>query len=185
MSKWDDRYLREAPLTEPSRLLVEFSGLLPRCGRALDVAAGAGRHSVYLAQRGLAVVAVDGSRQGLERGREPARRRGAHVEWLEADLEQFELPHSKFDVIACFYYRHPTLYPKLARALSPAGLIFCETYTREQLAFPNGPKNPEHLLAPRELICAFRGLEIIFYRETWKLSGVASLVARKPGGVRN
>ncbi len=185
MSKWDDRYLREAPPTEPSKLLVEFSGLLPRIGRALDVAAGAGRHSVYLAQRGLAVIAVDNSREGLERGRELARQRGTEVDWLEANLEQFELPSSVFDVITCFYYRDLRLYPKLTRALTPGGLIFYETYTRGQLLFPTSPRNPEHLLGPQELLRAFRVLEVIFYREVWKSRGVASLVARKPNSATN
>jgi tellurite methyltransferase len=185
MPKWDDRYLREAPPTQPSKLLVEFSGLLPRTGWAFDVAAGAGRHSVYLAERGLFVIAVDNSREGLERGRELARQRGAQVDWLEANLEQFELPSSRFDVITCFYYRDPTLYPKLARALSPGGLIFYETYTREQLLFPTGPRNREHLLGPQELLRGFHGLEVIFYREVWKSRGVASLVARKPSSAPN
>ncbi|PYV15980.1 MAG: SAM-dependent methyltransferase [Acidobacteria bacterium] len=180
MSKWDDRYRSEAPPTQPSKLLVEFCSLLPTGGRALDVAAGGGRHSVYLAQHGLATTAVDLSREGLERGRELARQEHVHVDWVVADLEQFEIPSSQFDVITCFFYRDPALYPRLSAALRPGGLIFYETYTREPLAFSNSPRNPEHLAARQELLRTFRALEVIFYREVWKSRGVASLVARRP-----
>lgn len=182
MPNWDERYLLEPPPAEPSRLMIEFSGLLPRNGLGLDVASGAGRHAVYLAERGLTVIAVDRSAEGLKRGGELARERSAMVEWVEADLEQFELPASRFNVICCFYYRQPSLYAKLAQALRPGGILFYETYTREQLVFPNGPRNPEHLLAPLELARAFRSLEVVFYREVWKSRGVASLVARRPDG---
>ena len=176
---WDGRWGSVEAPREPRSLLVQFSALLPRRGRALDVAAGAGRNSVYLAARGLSVVAVDRSRAGLERGKALARDNCVRIHWVQADLENFVLPPSSFDVITCFYYRDPALYPRWGTALRPGGLIFYETYTRDQSRFGCGPRNPAHLLEPGELLDAFRALDVVFYHEFWKGRGAASLVARK------
>ena len=45
--------------TPPTDWLLANEDLLPRSGRALDVACGRGRHAFWLAERGLAVDAVD------------------------------------------------------------------------------------------------------------------------------
>jgi tellurite methyltransferase len=176
---WDARWCSVEAPREPASLLVQFSALLPPHGRALDVAAGAGRNCVYLAACGLSVVAVDRSRAGLERGKGLAREKGVRIHWVLADLENFVLPPSSFDVITCFYYRDPALYPTMRAALRPGGLIFYETYTLEQSRFAAGPRNPAHLLEPGELLGAFCVLDVVFYHESWKGRGLASLVARK------
>jgi tellurite methyltransferase len=167
-------------LREPAELLTGFASLLPSSGRALDLACGAGRHSLFLAGRGLRVVAVDRSLAALEEGRELARLRGLRVDWVRADLENFPLPTEAFDFIVCFYYRDPALYTRLRAALRPGGLIVYETYTREQVCFSSGPRNPAHLLEPGELLDAFNGWDVIFYHETRVARGVARVVARKP-----
>jgi tellurite methyltransferase len=167
-------------LRAPAEILTRFASQIPPGKRALDVACGAGRHSLFLAGRGLRVVAVDRSPAALEEGRELARLRGLRVNWVRADLESFPLPTEAFDVIVCFYYRDPGLYAGLRAALRPGGLIVYETYTREQLRFSSGPRNPAHLLEPGELLDAFGGWDVIFYHETRLKRGVACIVARKP-----
>jgi len=177
---WDERYRSKPAAVEPSELLVAFAEHLPARGRALDVACGAGRNSVFLAERGLWVVAVDTSRQALEQGRELTRQHGVHVSWVQADLRNHPLTPGGFDVVACFYYRDRALYTTLRAALRPGGLLVYETYTEEQLRFSTGPKNPDYLLKPHELLEVFRDWRLIYYRETWRERGVASVVARKP-----
>jgi tellurite methyltransferase len=167
-------------LRTPAELLTRFASLLPPGGRALDLACGAGRHSLFLAGLGLRVIAIDRSLAALDEGRELARLRGLRVDWVRADLESYPLPTMAFDVIACFYYRDPGLYAPLRAALRPAGLIVYETYTRDQLHFSSGPRNPAHLLAPGELLDAFGGWDVLFYHETRLTKGIAALVARKP-----
>lgn len=167
-------------LRAPAALLTKFASLLPRGGRALDLACGAGRHALLLAGLGLRVVAVDRSATALEEGREQARLQGLRVDWVRSDLENFPLPCGAFDVIVCFYYRDPGLYAPLHAALRPGGLIVYETYTCNQLRFGSGPRNPAHLLGPGELLEAFGDWGVIFYRETRLERGIASIVARKP-----
>jgi SAM-dependent methyltransferase len=179
-TSWDERYRGKPAAVEPSELLVAFAEHLPARGRALDVACGAGRNSVFLAERGLWVVAVDASRQALEKGRELASQRGVRVSWLQADLRNHSLAPGAFDLVACFYYRDRALYASLRAALRPGGLLLYETYTQEQLRFSAGPKNPDHLLKPHELLEVFRDWRLIYYREAWRERGVAWVVARKP-----
>jgi len=180
-ARWEERYRNSSGATAPSELLLRFSNFLPRQGRALDLACGAGRNSVYLADRGLRVVGVERSWAALEKGRELARERRCAVQWNQADLERFWFPPQTFDIIACFYYRDPAIYPWLSAALRPGGLLFYETFTWEQFGSPGRPRNPAHLLRPGELLQAIGDWEVLFYRETWGDRAVAALVARKSG----
>lgn len=181
--------------TEPAELLEQVLAILPR-GRALDLAAGAGRNAVFLATKGWRVLGVDSSRVALEQAENLARERGLAVHWLaslgrgilpkpaglwllEADLERLRLPEAQFELLICFNYLQRSLLPAIERALRPGGMLVYETYTRDQLGFSHGPHNPEYLLRPAELRQAFRGLDILFYREFCTGKGMASLVARK------
>ena len=84
---WNRRH-REKDLAwhlDPNRFLVpEVEGLTP--GRALDLAAGAGRNAVWLATRGWSVTAVDWSDVALDRGRRLAEQQAVEVDWVLADL---------------------------------------------------------------------------------------------------
>ena len=63
-----------------------LAGPLPP-GEAVDLAAGEGRHALWLAGRGWRVTAVDFSAVGLERGREQAAAAGVPgVTWEVADV---------------------------------------------------------------------------------------------------
>ena len=50
--KWNAKYQAEPAPREPSQGLVALDRFLPRNGRALDIAGGAARHGIWLAQRG-------------------------------------------------------------------------------------------------------------------------------------
>jgi SAM-dependent methyltransferase len=65
--------------------LVEGAGALP-AGRALDIGCGTGTQSVYLAQHGWRVTAVDAVDRPLVRARARADAARVDVEWLKADV---------------------------------------------------------------------------------------------------
>jgi SAM-dependent methyltransferase len=70
-----------------------YARLAERLGaeRVLELGAGAGRVSVALARRGLAVTGIELSGAMLERGRVRAGREGVAVEWVAADMRSFDL----------------------------------------------------------------------------------------------
>src|SRR5262245_10009608 len=88
--RWNERYSRgeETYDYRPSPPLPDaVRDLAP--GLALDIACGAGRHSIYLAERGFRVVAVDWAEAGINALMAEARRRGVaeRIEPVVADLE--------------------------------------------------------------------------------------------------
>jgi tellurite methyltransferase len=198
-SDWDakHRLAAEAPPFEPASIVRELLPLLP-VGPALDIACGTGRHALFLAARGQHVRAVDFSSVALDslearacgglnatvrriESLEPAGRPlHGGLELMQADLECTQLPERCYDLILCIQYLQRSLFPQMARALRPDGVLLIETFTRAQLEFQGGPRNPEYLLETGELREAFPDLCVLFYRELRAGQGIASLLARRP-----
>src|SRR5712691_6450155 len=83
---------------------AELAALPP--GRALDLAAGEGRNSVWLAERGWRVTAVDFSRVGLDKGQKLSAAHGVddgQVDWVAADLGEYTPPGSAYDLVLIAY----------------------------------------------------------------------------------
>jgi SAM-dependent methyltransferase len=180
---WDERFRSgDHADTEPDPFLTRienYSELLPASRSALDVACGAGRNAVWLADRGWNVTGCDISLEGLRRARALASERGVHVSLFCQDLETVALPPSRFDLVLCFFYLQRNLFPALKAALRPGGLIVYKTYTTDQEQFLGGPRHPLHLLRPQELLDLFRDFRVLMYEETVKDRGVAQLIAQK------
>src|ERR1700737_4127648 len=196
-SDWDakHRLSSEAPPPEPAGIVRELLSLPPAVP-ALDIACATGRHALLLAERGQHVTAVDFSTTALDilearaRGtRVPVRRSKGFDEaersfrgglaLMQADLERIEFPERSYDLILCIQYLQRSLFRQMARALRPDGVLLFETYTRAQLEFSGGPRNPAYLLETGELREAFPELSVLFYRELRAGQGIASLVAKK------
>ena len=180
----------------PAGILIELWPLLP-AGGALDLACGSGRNAIFLAEHGRHVTAVDWSGAALdileERAKAlkiPVRRMQrmdeakqvtrAGIDLLQTDLEAVALPANRYSLILCVRYLQRSLFPQICRALRPGGMLLFETYTKAQLDFSGGPRDPVHLLNTGELRRAFPELEVVFYRELRAEQGIASLAARKP-----
>lgn len=163
--RWDERYASpdRNPLHDPNALVVaELGSLAP--GRALEIAAGEGRHARWLASKGWDVVAVDFSEVALRRARQLAGDEGHHVTFVVADVHTLPLPAAAFDlVLATFFHprppERPALYPKLARALRPGGTLLLVSYDKANLAEGNkGPQDPDFLMDPPVLAAELRAL---------------------------
>jgi tellurite methyltransferase len=151
--KWDARYRDGAyrDRTHPTALLAEWLPRLPR-GRALDVACGAGRNALFLAQHGYAVTALDISRMGLERGRRSAAEHELDIDWLCVDLDddlERVLPGGSFDLIVWVRYIHHTLLPHLVARLAVGGALLCEQHLSTDA--PVAGPSAQFRLTPGEL----------------------------------
>jgi SAM-dependent methyltransferase len=138
-------------LDAPSAWVSRWLALAPPSGRALDVAAGSGRHARLLAARGLDVVAVDRDAGAL------ASLSGVpRVTVCVSDLEGTAWPFepASFDVVVVVNYLHRPLFPPLSAALRPSGLLIYETFMVGNERYGR-PSNPDFLLRPGELIEAF------------------------------
>lgn len=151
--KWDERYSREEHFFSfgPSKFLAEslerVLALVPG-KRALDLACGEGRNSIYLAQHGFQVSGVDISPRGLERGRRRAAEVGVRVDFIEADLDYWR-PQESYDLILNFNFLMRELIPSLVEVLTPGGVVLMETIL-DAPGMP-GEHRKEFLLQPGEL----------------------------------
>ena len=103
--RWNARYRGGDHAGEsPSAVLTAVEGLLPRSGRALDVAGGAGRHALWLARRGLDVTITDIAVAGLALAAERAHAAGLKIAARQADLENEPLPAGPWDLIVVFHF---------------------------------------------------------------------------------
>jgi len=127
---WDEHY--RTPRTRGERvnpLLVETAEPL-RPGAALDVGCGPGDDTIWLAQHGWQVTAVDISTTAVERVRERARELGvgSRVATEQHDLAR-SFPDGEFDLVAAQYFHTPFTMPRsqvlrtAARALRTGGLL--------------------------------------------------------------
>jgi tellurite methyltransferase len=144
--------------------LTAWSAELPR-GRALDIACGAGRNALYLAELGYAVDAVDISAVALERARRLAEQRGVAISWLQADLDTAPLPAGAYDLIVWVRYVNRTLMATLPSRLTAGGCVLCEQHllTSEEVV---GPRSPAYRLRPGELLAQAAPLHVQHYRES-------------------
>jgi len=150
--------------------------------KALDVACGAGRHAVHLAEAGFAVTAMDFSPQALTAAREVARQRRVSINTMQRDLEteSGDLGVACFDLAAVFFYLHRPLFPMLTRCLRSGGLLIYKTYSVDQLRYPGRPSHRMHMLEHNELLREFPSFRVLRYEEEFEGKGTAALVAQKP-----
>jgi SAM-dependent methyltransferase len=116
-------------------VLVEACGVGPG-DRVLDVAAGSGNAAIPAALAGASVVASDLTPELFEAGRQEAARRGAQLEWRQADAENLPFADGEFDtVLSClgvmFAPHHQSSADELIRVCRPGGTIGLLSWTPE------------------------------------------------------
>src|SRR5437764_712847 len=190
LRKWDEKFARgdELHAFAPSVPLPDaIRGLTP--GLALDLACGAGRHAIYLAEQGWRVRALDGSRVGIDRMLDEARRRGVEgrIEARVGDLESdaFTLEPDAFDLVCDFYFLHRPLFAQIRRAVRPGGLFVAAIHVK------GGAEPGRFVLEPGELRALVEtwGWEVLSSRQGESPEGghrhpTAEIVARRPESVQ-
>jgi tellurite methyltransferase len=206
--RWNQKY-QEAPgasaATAPDPFLVRaFSEyilpLFPQGGSALDLAGGAGRHSIWLAEQGWELTLIDISATGVEQARQNAGPLASHIHFVVDDLTHFKAAQTQFEagfeVVVAFFYLERRIFSEMLKAVRPGGLLVYKTYTVAQAKLAGGPKNPEYLLEPGELLqlcnayggvtggdtrlsTSGNGLRVLHYSEETAEKATAELVARK------
>ena len=164
-NKWDQRYTEDSyNKKNPVALVTDWLAQIP-VGRALDVACGAGRNALFLAQAGYRVDAIDISPEGLKLARQEAESQGINVNWIEHDLDQPYPFDTDYDLILVMWDLDLDLVTRLCDCLAPGGYLICEEHllTDEEVI---GPKNLDYRIAPGALDEAVAGLEVLHYEES-------------------
>ena len=170
-ARWDERYDREMYIygKEPAAFLKHKIGGLKK-GKALVLAMGEGRNAVYLAQNGFDVTGVDISDVAIEKCNKLAAERNTTVNAVVADLTDYDMGEAQFDLVTKFYYYEPSIFPQIIDTLKPGGMFILEQFSIDHLKYREtsrfGPRNPDYLIKPNELLDHFKSLRILYYEDT-------------------
>lgn len=182
--KWNRRYAEAEAMPRVAQVLYENRHLLPATGEALDLACGLGGNALFLAEAGLRVQAWDISSVAIEALQSRASADDLPLQATVRDVSAQPPAASSFDVIVVSRFLMRDLAPALCAALRPGGLLFYQTFVQDKVS-PQGPSNPDFLLAENELLSLFAPLQTRVYREegtlgdtTQGLRNEALLVAR-------
>ncbi len=174
--KWNQRYTEDSyrknnPVALLEDWLPEFS-----VGKALDVACGAGRNSIFLARAGYQVDAIDISPKGLHKARQQAENEGLDINWIEHDLDLAFQFDEDYDLIVIMWFVDLALIARLCDYLVPGGFLLCEEHliTDQDVI---GPISPDYRVAPGVLLEAVSGLEILLYEESIEVTSADEQVA--------
>ncbi|HUS42799.1 MAG TPA: class I SAM-dependent methyltransferase [Ilumatobacteraceae bacterium] len=166
---WDERYSIDDYLfgTEPAAFLVAHAHQLEPGSRALVVADGEGRNSVFLAEQGVEVVAFDTSAVGVAKARKLADERGVEVDFRIADITTWEWTPDAYDLVVAVFIQfltpqqQPSVFDGMQRTLRPGGRLLLHGYRPEQVALgTGGPPDPTHMYTEELLRDAFGAMDV-------------------------
>lgn len=200
---WEDRFNTPDYVfgTEPAQFLTDHHAFLTPGQTVLAVADGEGRNSVFMADCGMAVTAVDYAPSAIAKARKLAKARGVTVDFRQADLltDDWHVPfeHTPFDMVAGIFIQftgpqaRAAMFDRMARCLRPSGLMMLHGYTPKQLDHgTGGPPFVENMYTTDLLRDHFPGWEVLEAREYERdvqegrghsgLSALIDFIARKP-----
>lgn len=202
---WSSRYRNAGDNylfgTEPNRFLAHRLDLLRNGTTAISVADGEGRNSVWLAEQGLEVTAIEISAVAVEKARRLAAGRKVDVRFLQADMLVPSWPPAElkgaFDWVIGIFIQfvgpewRERQFAVMKEMTRPGGRILLQGYTPKQLEYrTGGPSAVENLYTQDILRAAFddwRIEELVEYEESIAegtghkgRSALIGLVARKP-----
>jgi 2-polyprenyl-3-methyl-5-hydroxy-6-metoxy-1,4-benzoquinol methylase len=171
---WDARFAGDEYIfgTAPNVFLASQRSRWVAGQRALCVADGEGRNSVWLAQQGLVVTAFDIAPRGVAKAGALAQRAGVTVDFHVAAVEAWDWAPEAFDVVAAIFVQFAApavrerMFAGMLRTLKPGGWLLLQGYTPRQLEYrTGGPPCAAHLYTEGLLRQAFAAHEIVALRE--------------------
>ncbi len=152
---------------------------MARGGLCLDIACGLGEKTMWAAQNGFEVVALDVSEVAITVLNTAAMKAGVRdrITSRVYDLDR-GLPADyagQCALVICERYRDPSLYPQIAYMAAPGGIVTVTVLS--QVGYDGTPGR--HHAPPGELVMAFRDLDLEIVGSI-EADGLATLVARRP-----
>ena len=166
---WDEKFAKYDFMfgTAPAQGLVRHVAQLHPNGKTLAVADGEGRNSVYLAEQGFAVHAMDSSKVGIEKAKRLCAERAVHVDYELADIFTYDWPQDAYDNVVAIFIQFappeswPQIFNGMMRALRKGGVLYLHGYTPKQIDYgTGGPPLASHLYTKEDLAHHFAAMDI-------------------------
>ena len=109
---------------------------------------------------------VDFSRAGLDIARQLEADRAVEVNWVEADVVEWEPPRASFDLVVVMYLHLPAeqrrrVLGHAQSALAPGGVLLVIGHDLSNLTEgTGGPKDPAVVCGPEDVVTELAGLRI-------------------------
>ncbi|HEY4496829.1 MAG TPA: methyltransferase domain-containing protein [Candidatus Paceibacterota bacterium] len=154
-------------ITEPRQIVYDILKYKDS-GTVLDLGAGYGRHSLFLAHKGFKVTAVEEDEKALESLKIRANTLGVEIATAHKDIKDFESDR-KYDVVIATMVLHflnqnevQDMLKKMQSWTAKGGINVVCAYTDQNIA-----KLRPYLFKVGELKEDYSGWEILEYGETW------------------
>lgn len=160
---WNQYFATEHPAfnTNPNGFLVEMvKGRRP--GKALDVAMGQGRNSLWLAQVGWDVTGFDIADKAMASANEEAAKLGVKIRTEVNTIDAFDYGENRWDLILLSYAGAGPSADRLERALKPGGILIGEAFHEDAL---KSMRIGGSLFKTGELPARFPALRTVHYEE--------------------
>lgn len=172
--EWDARYrARELIWGAAPNRWVEREVADLQVGKALDLACGEGRNSVWLAQRGWHVTGVDFSAEALSKAQTLATAElgpTANIEWQHADATRFAAP-AEYDLALVIYLQLPAeqrdaAFTNAWHTLAPCGTLLVIAHHTDNLTNGvGGPQDPAVLYSAEDVGLTITALDPLAHVE--------------------
>jgi SAM-dependent methyltransferase len=151
-------------ITTASPWVRRFAQVIPKDGRVLDLACGAGRHTTLLAALGHQILAVDRDISLLE----SLQSGSIQIQALDLEGSDWPLLNQQFSAIVVTNYLYRPFLIELPKMLTEGGVLIYETFADGNAEFGK-PSNPNFLLKPGELLSLAQhsGLKVIAYEDIY------------------
>ena len=165
-ANWDERYsTSELIWTGRANQFVEahLADLTP--GTAIDLGAGEGRNTVWLASRGWSATAVDFSQVGLDKAQQLATEHGVGIATVCADATTWQ-PEAPVDLVVLSYLQLPSDQQRVVLDhavtwLASGGTFFVIAHDRSNVDHGyGGPPSPDVCYTVDETVAALDALDV-------------------------
>ena len=174
-ARFDKIYSGPATLfnPEPSAFLARaVEGIAP--GKALDVAMGQGRNSLFLARKGWDVTGYDVSSVGLAAAEASAAKAGLKIHTMLKSHAEFDFGTNQWDLIAMVFplvsMDDQDLLRRIKVSLKPGGMIVVEQFNAAPGENSKGPANA--------LFQTFQDFRVVRYEDVPDVSDRGKMKAR-------
>ena len=196
---WEERFSTPDYVfgTAPAAFLLDHADLYTPGQSALCVADGEGRNSVWLAERGLDVTALEYAPSAVAKAAKLAEDKGVSLTHAQSDVFDWDWPEGFYDHVIGIFIQfvgpdgRARMFDRMQAAVKHGGFLSLHGYTPKQLEYgTGGPKAFENLYTPELLEGMFEGWEIYesraYERELDEgkghsgMSALIDFVARRP-----
>lgn len=127
-----DKYNESEWSKGPNKFAEQFIKYTKPNDILLDVGCGIGQDSIYFAQKGLNVIAIDQSEFGLDISKKSALENGLNIEFKVMDISKLNFDQDKFDAVYAHLSLHyfdsektKQIFRKIHKILKPTGVFGC------------------------------------------------------------